>query len=54
MCTGSVGAFMKDPSPACVLCVCWLIGPSARKLRAGGVDPLGSRAVQRALHPFMG
>ncbi len=30
-----------------------LTGSSARKLRRGGVDLLGGRAVQRTLHPFM-
>ena len=30
-----------------------LTGSSARKLRRGGVDLLGGRAVQRTMHPFM-
>lgn len=31
-----------------------LTGSSARKLRRGGIDLLGGRAVLRTLHPFMG
>ena len=44
-----VHAIMEEPSPPRFI----LTGSSARKLRRGGVDLLGGRAVQRTLHPFM-
>ncbi|MYN65185.1 MAG: ATP-binding protein [Acidobacteria bacterium] len=44
-----VHAVMEEPSPPRFI----LTGSSARKLRRGGVDLLGGRAVQRTLHPFM-
>ncbi len=44
-----VHAVMETPSPPRFI----LTGSSARKLRRGGVDLLGGRAVQRTLHPFM-
>ena len=44
-----VHAVMEEPSPPRFV----LTGSSARKLRRGGVDLLGGRAVQRTLHPFM-
>ena len=44
-----VHAAMEAPSPPRFI----LTGSSARKLRRGGVDLLGGRAVQRTLHPFM-
>lgn len=44
-----VHALMEEPSPPRFI----LTGSSARKLRRGGVDLLGGRAVQRTLHPFM-
>ena len=44
-----VHALLEEPSrPRFVL-----TGSSARKLRRGGVDLLGGRAVHRTLHPFM-
>ena len=44
-----VHAVIETPSPPRFI----LTGSSARKLRRGGVDLLGGRAVQRTLHPFM-
>ncbi len=44
-----VHAVLEEPSPPRFI----LTGSSARKLRRGGVDLLGGRAVQRTLHPFM-
>ena len=44
-----VHAVMEEPDPPRFV----LTGSSARKLRRGGVDLLGGRAVQRTLHPFM-
>ena len=44
-----VHALMEEPSPPRFV----LTGSSARKLRRGGVDLLGGRAVHRTLHPFM-
>ena len=44
-----VHAVMEEPSSPRFI----LTGSSARKLRRGGVDLLGGRAVQRTLHPFM-
>ena len=44
-----VHATLETPSPPRFV----LTGSSARKLRRGGVDLLGGRAVQRTLHPFM-
>ena len=44
-----VHAVMETPSPPRFI----LTGSSARKLRRGGVDLLGGRALQRTLHPFM-
>ena len=44
-----VHALMEEPSPPRFI----LTGSSARKLRRGGVDLLGGRAVHRTMHPFM-
>ena len=44
-----VHALLEEPSPRRFM----LTGSSARKLRRGGVDLLGGRAVQRTMHPFM-
>ena len=44
-----VHAVLEEPSPPRFI----LTGSSARKLRRGGLDLLGGRAVQRTLHPFM-
>ena len=44
-----VHALMEEPSRLRFV----LTGSSARKLRRGGVDLLGGRAVNRTLHPFM-
>ena len=44
-----VHAVLEEPSPPRFV----LTGSSARKLRGGGVDLLGGRAVHRTLHPFM-
>ncbi|MCY4485586.1 MAG: DUF4143 domain-containing protein [Deltaproteobacteria bacterium] len=44
-----VHALMEEPSPPRFI----LTGSSARKLRRGGVDLLGGRAVRRTMHPFM-
>ena len=44
-----VHALMEERSPPRFI----LTGSSPRKLRRGGVDLLGGRAVQRTLHPFM-
>ena len=44
-----VHALMEEPSPRRFI----LTGSSARKLRRGGVDLLGGRAVHRTMHPFM-
>ena len=44
-----VHAVLEEPSPPRFV----LTGSSARKLRRGGVDLLGGRAVRRTLHPFM-
>ena len=44
-----VHAILEEPSPPRFI----LTGSSARKLRRGGVDLLGGRAVHRTLHPFM-
>ncbi len=44
-----IHALIEEPSPRRFI----LTGSSARKLRRGGVDLLGGRAVQRAMHPFM-
>ena len=44
-----VHAVLEEPSPPRFV----LTGSSARKLRRGGVDLLGGRAVHRTLHPFM-
>ena len=44
-----VHALLEEPSPRRFI----LTGSSARKLRRGGVDLLGGRAVQRTMHPFM-
>ena len=44
-----VHALIEEPSPPRFI----LTGPSARKLRRGGVDLLGGRAVHRTMHPFM-
>ena len=44
-----VHALMEEPSPRRFV----LTGSSARKLRRGGVDLLGGRALHRTLHPFM-
>ncbi len=44
-----VHAMLEEPSPPRFV----LTGSSARKLRRGGVDLLGGRAVQCTLHPFM-
>ncbi len=44
-----VHALLEEPSPRRFI----LTGSSARKLRRGGVDLLGGRAVYRTLHPFV-
>ncbi len=44
-----VHAVLEEPSPPRFA----LTGSSARKLRRGGVDLLGGRALHRTLHPFM-
>ena len=44
-----VHAILEEPAPPRFV----LTGSSARKLRRGGVDLLGGRAVRRTLHPFM-
>ena len=44
-----IHAILEEPSPPRFA----LTGPSARKLRRGGVDLLGGRAVHRTMHPFM-
>ena len=44
-----IHAVLEEPSPPRFI----LTGSSARKLRRGGVDLLGGRAVRRTLHPFM-
>ena len=42
-------AILEEPSPPRFI----LTGSSARKLRRGGMDLLGGRAVHRTMHPFM-
>ena len=44
-----IHAILEEPSPPQFV----LTGSSARKLRRGGVDLLGGRAVHRTMHPFM-
>ena len=44
-----VHAVMEEPTPPRFV----LTGSSARKLRRGGLDLLGGRALLRTLHPFM-
>ena len=44
-----VHAALEEPNPPRFV----LTGSSARKLRRGGIDLLGGRALQRSLHPFM-
>ena len=44
-----VHAVLEEPSPPRFV----LTGSSARKLRRGGVDLLGGRALENTLHPFM-
>ena len=44
-----IHAVLEDPSPPRFV----LTGSSARKLRRGGVDLLGGRAVHRTMHPFI-
>lgn len=44
-----VHAILEEPAPPRFA----LTGSSARKLRRGGVDLLGGRALNRTLHPFM-
>ena len=44
-----IHAILEEPSPPRFA----LTGSSARKLRRGGVDLLGGRAVHRTMHPFM-
>ena len=44
-----VHAILEESSPPHFV----LTGSSARKLRRGGVDLLGGRAVHRTMHPFM-
>ena len=44
-----IHAILKEPSPPRFV----LTGSSARKLRRGGVDLPGGRAVHRMMHPFM-
>ena len=44
-----VHSVLEEPSPPRFV----LTGSSARKLRRGGVDLLGGRAVHRTMHPFM-
>ena len=44
-----VHTILEEPSPPRFV----LTGSSARKLRRGGVDLLGGRAVHRTMHPFV-
>ena len=44
-----IHAILEEPSPPRFV----LTGSSARKLRRGGVDLLGGRAVHHTMHPFM-
>ena len=44
-----IHAVLEEPSPPRFV----MTGSSARKLRRGGVDLLGGRAVRRTMHPFM-
>ena len=44
-----VHALLEEPAPPRFV----LTGSSARKLRRAGVDLLGGRALERAMHPFM-
>ena len=44
-----VHAVLEEPAPPRFV----LTGSSARKLRTGGVDLLGGRALNRTLHPFL-
>ncbi len=44
-----IHAILEEASPPRFI----LTGSSARKLRRGGVDLLGGRAVHRTMHPFM-
>ena len=44
-----IHAVLEEPSPPRFI----MTGSSARKLRRGGVDLLGGRAVHRTMHPFM-
>ena len=44
-----IHAVLEEPSPPRFV----MTGSSARKLRSGGVDLLGGRAVHRTMHPFM-
>ena len=44
-----IHAVLEEPAPPRFV----LTGSSARKLRRGGVDLLGGRAVYRTMHPFM-
>ena len=44
-----IHAVLEEPSPPRFV----LTGSSARKLRRGGVDLLGGRAVHRTMHPFL-
>ena len=44
-----IHAVLEEPSPPRFV----MTGSSARKLRRGGVDLLGGRAVHRTMHPFM-
>ena len=44
-----IHAVLEEPSPPRFV----MTGSSARKLRHGGVDLLGGRAVHRTMHPFM-
>ena len=44
-----IHAVLEEPAPPRFI----LTGSSARKLRRGGVDLLGGRALQCTLHPFM-
>ena len=44
-----IHAALEEPAPPRFV----LTGSSARKLRRGGVDLLGGRAVENTLHPFM-
>ena len=43
----------RSPGRGVAAAVRILTGSSARKLRRGGVDLLGGRAVRRTMHPFM-